>query len=217
MSYYFMVQTKKGEYIPLDITKSKCFARMSNSKGMNCTLNEIDIFTTMFFDENELRETLVKEGILPLEYAYKELSIRRKEKGKYIKVMYDFLYQKDIEYLMNPKKIINKINHKLYEDDFRFIQELTNHFYKYRDCSSTLPEVRDYTNISIQYGQKDLRFNKRDENGDNILVGRLRAEGDFPKGEHTILGLQILEMDLLHTLALMPDLFSGQNVLNLLV
>lgn len=174
MAYYFMVQNKKGEFIPLDITKSKCFTRLSNSRGMNCTLNEIDIFTTMFFDENELRKTLVEEGILPLQYAYKELSIRRLNKGKYIKVMYDFLYQKDIEYLMDPARIINKINGKLQNGDFRFIQELTNHYFKYRDCSSTLPEVRDYINMSIMLGQKDLRFNKRDENNDNVLIRMLK-------------------------------------------
>ncbi len=174
MSYYFMVQNKKGEYIPLDITKSACFTRMSNSKGKNCTLNEIDVFTMMFFDENELREMLVKEGILPLEYAYKELSIRRLNKGKYIKVMYDFLYQKDIVYLMEPNRIINKINNKLQNNDFRFIEELTNHYYQYRDCSSTLPEVREYINTSIRLNQKDLRLNKRDEYGDNILQRMLK-------------------------------------------
>lgn len=174
MSYYFMVEIKRGEYIPLDITKSKCFSRQSKSKGMNCTLNEIDIFTTMFFNENELRETLIKEGILPLVYAYKELSIRRLNKGKYIKVMYDFLYQKDIEFIMEPKRIINKINNKLYNNDFRFIEELTNHYYKYYDCSSTLPEVREYISTSIRLGYKDLRFNKRDENNDNVLVRMLK-------------------------------------------
>ena len=174
MSYYFMVQNKKGEYIPLDITKSACFTRMSNSKGKNCTLNEIDVFTTMFFDENELREMLLKEGILPLEYAYKELSIRRLNKGKYIKVMYDFLYQKDIVYLMDPNRIIAKINHKLQNGDFRFIEEFTNHYYQYRDCSSTLPEVREYINKSIMQGYKDLRFNNRDENNDNALVRMLK-------------------------------------------
>lgn len=174
MSYYFMVLGKKGEYIPLDIPKSKYFARLSNSKGKNCSLNEIDAFTTLFFDENELREALLKEGILPLEYAYKELTVRRLSNGKYHKVMYDFLYQKDIEYLMDPMRIIRKADAKLRNDDFRFVQELTNHFYKYHDCSSTLPEVRDYTNMSIMLGQRDLRFNNRDVNNDTILVRMLK-------------------------------------------
>lgn len=174
MSYYLMVQTKKGEYLPLDITKSTCFTRMSKSRGMNCTLKEIDIFTTMFYNEQELKEMFIKEGILLPEYAYKELSIRRLTKGKYEKVMYDFLYQKDIEYIMEPKKIINKINNKLQNEDFRFIEELTNHYYKYHDCSSTLPEVREYISTSIRLEYKDLRFNKRDENNDNILVRMLK-------------------------------------------
>ena len=56
MSYYFMVLGKKGEYIPLDIPKSKYFARLTNSRGKNCSLNEIDVFTTLFFDENEFED-----------------------------------------------------------------------------------------------------------------------------------------------------------------
>ena len=64
MAYYFMVEKKKGEYIPLDINNSKYFTRTSNLKGNSARLYEIDNFTTMFNDENELRESLVKEGIL---------------------------------------------------------------------------------------------------------------------------------------------------------
>ena len=36
MAYYFMTEKKKGEYIPLDITQSKYFTKLSkyNKKGV---------------------------------------------------------------------------------------------------------------------------------------------------------------------------------------
>ena len=170
MAYYFMVEKKKGEYIPLDITNSKYFSRISNLKGKGATLQEIDIFTMMFSDLNELRESLLKEGILPYELYDKNLSTRILMKGKYNKVMYDFLYQKDIDYVMDSNKLIRRINDKLDSGDYRFVLECANNYLKYHECSSTAADVRAYANESIRIGGKSHYFDILDENGDNVLT-----------------------------------------------
>ena len=47
--------------------------------------------------------------------------------------MYDFLYQKDIEYVMNPKLIIDKINSKLDERDYRFVNTFANNYLQFHE------------------------------------------------------------------------------------
>lgn len=165
-----MVEKKKGDYEPLDITKSACFTPSSNLKGMGRTIQEIDMFTTWFYNEEELRNTLLNEGILPVEYSSKPLSTRIKKKEGYKKVTYDFLYQKDIEYLINPKLVIERVEEKLRQGDYRFIEKYANHFLKYHNCASTAPEVRDYAIFSIRTGWKSPHFADLDENQDKPLT-----------------------------------------------
>ena len=55
MAYYLTIEKKKGYYVPLEITKSKYFSRLSNLKGNGSTLQEIDMFTMMFDNEKQLR------------------------------------------------------------------------------------------------------------------------------------------------------------------
>ena len=174
MAYYITVESKKSEYIPLNITNSKLFTRISNLKGNGSTLEEVDIFTMMFNDINELKERLIKENILDYKLINKSLSIRRLRKGSYIKVSYDFLYQKDIEYVMDPSKIITRVKNKLLSKDFRFIEKLANHYLEYYECSSTAPEVREFANNSIRLNQIDKHFYERDDNNHDILTRMLK-------------------------------------------
>ena len=110
MAYYFMARTSKGDYQKIDITKSTCFTKLSKFRQPGaCSLEEIDMFTTAFFNELELRTHLIEEGILPINLADKQLSIRIPKNNIYHKVMYDFLYQKDIEYIANPAALLNEI------------------------------------------------------------------------------------------------------------
>ena len=170
MAYYLTVEKRKGEYTPLEITKSKYFARISNLKNNGATLEEIDIFTMMFNDEHELRKTLFKEKLLEMRDTNRPLSIRRLINNKYKKVTYDFLYQGDMEDVMDPSRIIDKINDKLYQNDFRFIEKLANHYMEYYECSSTAPEVRNYACESIRLGHISPYFSIRDNNQDNVLT-----------------------------------------------
>lgn len=173
MAYYFMVEKKKGQYLPLDITKATCFSKKSNyNKEAACSLKEIDIFTTQFFDIQELRTKLIYDRILPLELANKPLSIRLFKSGKYNKVMYDFLYQKDIEYLANSQKLINDIEERYYQNDFQFIKEFAAHFQDYHVCKTTAPEIRNFAERSLNTGIKYRYLNIRDSEG-NLPITRL--------------------------------------------
>jgi len=133
MAYYFMVESKRGKYIPLEIKNSIYFQieKTKYSKPCAYTLEEIDSFTMMFNNEQELRNVLTSEGLLPTELSNKTLSTRLLNKGEYEKVRHDFLYQKDIEYILDPSKVVEFIMKKYYENDFIFLQKFANNFSKY--------------------------------------------------------------------------------------
>ena len=170
MAYYFTVSKKKGEYTPLDITKSKYFTKLSRFKGLGLSLQEIDMYTMMFNDEEELRNSLYNEHILDGKYFNSPLSARILRNGKYHKVMYDFLYQKDIEYIGDPRKIINKILNKFIDKDYRFMKQFAKNYVEFHDCAATASEVMMYADNSIIYGNMDKHLLDRDENGDLPLI-----------------------------------------------
>ena len=174
MAYYFMIEEKKGKHIPLEIKKSIYFqiTKSQYNKPFAYSLNEIDSFTMMFNNEQELRNALISEGILPIELHYKQLSIRFLTKGQYEKVRYDFLYQKDIEYIIEPLKVVEFIMQKYYQNDFVFLQKFANNFSKYRECSTTAPEVAQSSAASIREGKRNYLLESIDKNGD-LLVARL--------------------------------------------
>ena len=174
MAYYFMVESKKGTYIPLEIKKSIYFqiVKSKYTKPYAYTLEEIDSFTMMFNNEQELRNVLIAEGILPMEYYNKQLSSRLLQKGNYEKVRHDFLYQKDLEYTADPTKIIELITQKYHENDFVFLQKFASNFSKYYECSTTAPEVSQSSAASIREGKRYYLLESVDKNGD-LLVTRL--------------------------------------------
>lgn len=171
MAYYFMVETKKGNYKSIDITKSKYFSKISNFKKPDaCSLQEIDMFTMMFNDEKELRKTLLEEKLILPEDVGKKLSARIINKSKCKKVEYDFLYQKDIEFIGCPELVIKRINSELMRDNFDFIEKLAAHYRNFYDCSSTAPEVVEFAKSSKLFGVASKHFYDLDKNGDNAVV-----------------------------------------------
>ena len=170
MAYYFTVSKKKGEYTPLDITKSKYFTKLSRFKGLGLSLQEIDMFTMMFNNEEELRNAMYSENILEPKHFNCPLTARILRNGKYHKVMYDFLYQKDIEYVSDPRRVINRILNKFIDKDYRFIKQFAKNYIDFHDCASTAAEVMMYADNSIIYGNMDRHLIERDENGDLPLI-----------------------------------------------
>lgn len=174
MAYYFMVEPKRGKFIPLKIKNSIYFQTEKTKYSKECaySLEEIDNFTMMFNHENELRNALVLEGLLPIELKDKPLSTRLLTKGAYEKVRYSFLYQKDIDYIADPTMVVEFIMKKYYENDFVFIQKFANNFSKYYECSSTAPEVLQASTSSIRESKRNKLFETIDQNGD-LLITRL--------------------------------------------
>lgn len=171
MAYYFMVETKKGNYQKLNITKSSCFTKLSKFRQTGaCSLEEIDLFTTSFYNELELRKHLIEEGILSINLAHKSLSTRISKNNNYHKVMYDFLYQKDIEYIINPKILIKEIYTRDITNDFIFLRELAKNYQNYYDCSSSAPELRELANLSLTYGIRQKELNELDGEGNPLSV-----------------------------------------------
>ena len=173
MAYYFMVERKKGEYQALNIASSRYFQVIPRYKQQCAlTLKEIDDFTMMFNGEAELREKLVEEGIISESLSLKPLSARNLNSGKYVKVEYDFLYQKDIEYVYDPSKLIQSIMKRYYNNELVFIKALAQKFSKLRKCGVTAPEVANLCQSSICQGTRHRGLEEVDKNG-NIPVLRL--------------------------------------------
>ena len=113
MAYYFMVERNKGQYQPLNISESKYFQTIPKFKKIGAyNLKEIDDFTMMFDNEEELRKALVSEEVLHPSISAKPLSIRCLKDGTFNRVEYDLLYQKDIEHMNCPEKLIKMITDK---------------------------------------------------------------------------------------------------------
>lgn len=175
MAYYFMVEKKKGTYQPLNIASSKYFPTIPRYKTpCALSLKEIDDFTMLFNNEEELRKILVTEGILPIDMSTKALSARNLNSGKYVKVEYDFLYQKDMEYIYDPSKLIKSIMKRYYNNELKFIKELALKFSRLRKCSVTAPEVANLCQTSIYQGTKHRGLEEIDKNGDNPVLRLLK-------------------------------------------
>ena len=216
MAYYFMSEVSKGTYEPIQISNSKYFPypQPKNKKTFSYKLPEIDAFTMMFDDETELRERLVEEGILSVTQFDKPLAIRCLYNNKYKKVPYDFLYQKDLEFIANPNKLIEKIVKRFYEKDFLLIKKIINRFSENRECSSTLPEVRAHLEASIREGNINKHFYDLDENNDlllNRLLKQIIFESFNTKSGKTIYKNEIRYRNL-HTLLALVNYYDKEEV-----
>lgn len=174
MAYYFMVEKKRGEFQPIDICKSKYyFNGRKYDKKCAYSLDEIDSFTMMFNNEEELRKVLVNEDLLDIELMNKPLSSRNYSKGQYNKVPYGFLYQRDMELIAEPKRVIDLILYKYYyKSEFVFIKRFADCFSNFYECRITAAEVRNLSADSIRIGMWNRHMDEVDKNGD-ILVKRL--------------------------------------------
>lgn len=169
MAYYFMVENKKGSWEKLDIPKSKYFQKSSRYKQYGaCSLQEVDYFTMMFNDEEELRISLLEEGILNLDNAHKPLSIRLPRNNTFKKVMYDFLYQKDLIYIADPIRVINKINEYNYQNNFHFLEKFATNYQEYHECNSSASELKMASIYSKKTNTRSKYLNNIDREGHNL-------------------------------------------------
>lgn len=174
MAYYFMVETKKGQYEPIEINKSKYFKgeKKQYVKPYAYGLNEVDAYTTCFIDKDDLRATLLEEGLLNPEYQNKALSIRFYNKNQYNKVRHDFLFYEDLKYIKNPDLIVDFVMEKYDKNDFLFLKKLAANFSRHHECANTATEVMHAAEHSLYNNKRHEILEIFDLNG-NLLVTRL--------------------------------------------
>lgn len=124
MAYYLMI-SNKDEYKSIDITGLDTFNKTSKYIGAAYSLSEIDTFTMKYKDEIELKKDLYESGIIDIDEICKEITIRRKEKDKYIKVKYGLAYKERTKYfdqIYLRSTILSK------QTDYEFIAKLSSYY-----------------------------------------------------------------------------------------
>lgn len=125
MAYYFAVETEKNSYLAKNIRDSKLFGSEGRTKkAYECTLNEIDLFTSSFKDEYELKKTLLKEGIITKKDINSNLAIFLLNEQEQRLVSNVILYQENKSLLYNPNKVVEYINKKAQNLDLDFFRQL---------------------------------------------------------------------------------------------
>ena len=133
MAYYIAVETQEKNYSALNIKKSGYFGLTNKPDQMvyECTLEEIDGYTTKFQNKDRLMWCLVSERILPAQQHNYSLAIVHTNGPEVRIVDENILYADSKKYLQNPNLVIEYIKNKIEENDVMFLRKL----------SSTLPET----------------------------------------------------------------------------
>ena len=126
MAYYFAVEAEKNNYIGKNIRNSKLFgAEHCTTTPYECTLGEIDNFTSEFQDETQLKEQLLKEEIIEESDLDKNIviffirNIERRIVGGNI------LYRDSKKMLDNPLNAVEYIKNQAKENNSHFFRELS--------------------------------------------------------------------------------------------
>lgn len=140
MAYYLTIQKGKNEYKEINISSLNEFKRLSKFKD-SYSLEEIDMFTSMFADEVNLKEILYDNGLICLEDISKEISIRQKSKNELKKVRYGLVYKDTKKYLDYDylKNIILSM-----QNDKTFLKKLVSNYRNSYSCVIEISEIKNY-------------------------------------------------------------------------
>ena len=130
MAYYIVIKDKDN-YRKLDISNVKEFTRISKFKN-GYSLEELDLFTSKFNNEVELKRCLYENNIINYDDILSDISIRIKNKDKLDKVRYDFVYSDSFKYLdiMYLKSTINILS-----NDLVYLNKLLS-YYRNSSCNN---------------------------------------------------------------------------------
>lgn len=111
MAYYLTIKDKNN-YRKLDISNMTEFIRTSKFKQDKYSLEELDLFTSNFSNEIELKRSLYNQNIISYEDITNDISIRIKAKEKLEKVKYNLAYKNTYKYLdiYYLKSVINVLS-----------------------------------------------------------------------------------------------------------
>lgn len=126
MAYYFAVETTESTFEALNIKKSEAFKKISETNSTyECTLEEIDRFTTQYINESLLANHLICDKILPNFRYNHPLSVIYVNGGEIRKVQGNLLFKDSKELIENPKLTIEYIINKAIEEDSIFFRKLS--------------------------------------------------------------------------------------------
>lgn len=130
MAYYIVIKDKDN-YRKLDISNVKEFSRISKFKN-GYSLEELDLFTSKFNNEVELKRCLYENNIINYDDILSDISIRIKNKDKLDKVRYDFVYSDSFKYLdiMYLKSTVNILS-----NDLVYLNKLLS-YYRNSSCNN---------------------------------------------------------------------------------
>ena len=171
MAYFLQLKNDNGNYRTLDIEKCDLFQSKNITKTYKRSggykIQELDRFTMLFDDEQDLKKYLFNAGILPESWLNGKIIIRfiKKDRVK----NYDLLFKEDLAYFYIPNSIVSLVLEKFELGDFKFLNDLARNFYWYRECSSTAAELVNLTELAINNGIVDNGFREYDSNGDNVV------------------------------------------------
>lgn len=187
MAYFLQVKSPRGGYKSLNISESpkfspddiyarktkiapETFEIKTSGKKIKYSLCAIDKFTMQFQDECELKLHLIEHKILPADLFDNPLVIRFSSKRDEVK-NYRVFFLEDYFYF-EPDKLINLINNRYLNRDFRFLLELAKYVLASKEvkCFPVADELYRYTNDSIQSGTVCNGFSETDPNGDNVVI-----------------------------------------------
>lgn len=132
MAYYLAVETEKGIYEALQIKKERYFKQSSEHQDSKyeCTIDEIEAYTTQFKDYQQMSAHLTSYGILRYRDLNKPLAIFYVNGIETKQLEGDILYQESKPFLENPVLVIDYIQNRIKEEDTLFLRKL----------NSTLPD-----------------------------------------------------------------------------
>lgn len=150
MAYYLTIK-EKNNYKALNISTLSEFKRLSKFKNNSYSLEELDLFTSKFNNEIELKTTLYQKGIIKKEDLTRKIEVRRKSSGKLEKVQYDLVFREQLKYLDIQYLMMKLLS---FSSDKEFLNKLLKH---YRN-SYNQKALRQINALIDGYSDNDIRI-----------------------------------------------------------
>lgn len=126
MAYYFAVETTESTFEGLNIKKTQSYKETvkSEEETYECTLEEIDKFTTNFHNLSRLMHTIYSDGAITWSRYKYPLSVLYVDGLEVRKVKGNILLADSKKYIENPNLVLEYIINKIKEKDALFLRKL---------------------------------------------------------------------------------------------
>lgn len=148
MPYYLAIEMNPDSYEAINIkTTEKGKEIFKNDKCYECTLDEVDKFTTEYTDLTALRDMLYNNKKVPwLNCSLALVNLN----GIEIKITQDFLFSSSKKYLENPSLVVEYLTDRFLNFDIEFVTELSQ-FVSDEKTKSLLKELANTMNECVSY------------------------------------------------------------------